>query len=409
MKECTRNTSEVQPVDASGARDLLHEQLRGWVRAAIEALLREELAAVLQATRYAREADGARQGYRHASRDRQMSTSVGPTAVTVPRARLFDPAGAPTVEWQSTLLPRYQRRTRVIDQSLVGAYLAGANTRRVRGALAPLLGKAPISKSTVSRVLRSLREGFESWRQRSLADERVVYVLLDAIAVKVRIDRRVSCVPVLVAMGVRDTGEKVLLALQLMGSESKAAWTTFVEDLATRGVTDPLLVIMDGNAGLRYAVGQTWPHAAVQRCVVHKLRNLEAHAPKRLVTELRGDFHAITEAETAAAARRAYDRFRRVWRPRSESVVRSLEEAGLELLTFYAFPPSQRRSLRTTNAIERLHEEFRRRVKTQAAHPHEQSVLRLFFGLYASGQIILRKIDGWIDLPQVLARRAPAA
>ena len=212
----------------------------------------------------------------------------------------------------------------------------------------------------------------------------------------------------LVAMGVRESGDKVLLALPLMGSESKAAWTTFVEDLATRGVTDPALVIMDGNAGLRYAVGQTWPRAAVQRCVVHKLRNLEAHAPKRLVSELRRDFHAITEAETAAAARRAYDRFRRVWRTRSESVVRSLEEAGLELLTFSAFPRSQQRSLRTTNAIERLHEEFRRRVKTQAAQPHEQSVLRLFFGLSASGQIILRKIDGWVDLPQVFAQRASA-
>ena len=408
MDESTRNTAEVQPIGIGDARDPRQAQLRGRIRSAIESLLREELDAVLQATRYAREVEGTRQGSRHASRDRHVSTSVGPTPVTVPRARVFDDGGAPTIEWQSTLLPRYQRRTRVIDQSLVGAYLAGANTRRVRGALAPLLGKAPISKSTMSRVLRSLREGFESWRQRPLADERVVYLLLDAIAVKVRIDRRVSCVPVLVAMGVRDTGEKVLLALQLMGSESKAAWTTFVEDLAARGVTDPRLVIMDGNAGLRHAVGQTWPHAAVQRCVVHKLRNLEAHAPKRLVTELRSDFHAITEAETAAAARRAYDRFRRVWRTRSESVVRSLEEAGLELLTFYAFPPSQRRSLRTTNAIERLHEEFRRRVKTQAAQPHEQSVLRLFFGLYASGQILLRKIDGWVDLPQVLARRSAA-
>ena len=201
--------------------------------------------------------------------------------------------------------------------------------------MAPLLGKAPISKSTVSRVLRSLREGFESWRQRPLAHERIAYLLLDAIAVKVRIDRRVTCVPVLVAMGVRETGEKVLIALQLMGSESKAAWTTFCRGSRYARCNRPLLVIMDGNAG-------------VARCVVHKLRNLEAHAPKRLIADLRSDFHAITEAETLAAAQRAYDRFRRVWRPRAESVVRSLEEAGLELLTFYAFPTSQRRS-RTSN------------------------------------------------------------
>jgi transposase-like protein len=408
MNESTRKGDVRAALDPATIADPLHEQLRAWVRTAVESLLEAEVTAALQAARYVRGAE-ARTGYRHAGRARQLTTSLGPTLITVPRARLFDATGAATMEWQPTLLTRYQRRTRAIDQSLLGAYLAGANTRRIRGALAPLLRDAPLSKSAVSRVLRTLREGFEHWRQRSLVEERVIYLLLDAIAVKVRIDRRVACVPVLVAMGVRETGEKTLLAVQLMGSESKAAWTTFVEDLAARGVAEPALVILDGNAGLRHAVGQTWPGAAVQRCVVHKLRNLEAHAPKRLVPEIRADFRAITEAETLAAARRAYDRFRRVWRGRAEGVVRSLEEAGPELLTFYAFPRSQRRSLRTTNAIERLHEEFRRRVKTQAAHPHEQTVLRLFFGLYASGQIILRKIDGWIDLPQVIARRASVA
>jgi transposase-like protein len=405
MEERSRNTAMAAPV-LPDVIDPLQERLRGWVRATIEALLHEELDAVLQAARYARAEEGARRGYRHASRERVLATSAGPTPVTVPRARLFDAAGAPTQEWQSTVLPRYHRRTRAIDQSLIGAYLAGTNTRRIKGALAPLLGKAPLSRSAVSRVLRTLREGFDTWRQRSLSDERIVYLLLDAIAVKVRIDRRVACVPVLVAMGVRDTGEKVLLGLRLMGHESTAAWTTFVEDLVARGVTDPALVILDGNAGLRHAVGQTWPRAAVQRCVVHKLRNLEAHAPKRLVADIRGDFHAITEADTLVAARRAYDRFLRIWRRRADGVARSLEEAGTELLTFYAYPPSQWRCLRTTNAIERLHGEFRRRVKTQAAHPHEQTVLRLFFGLYSSGQIILRKIDGWVDLPQVLRSRA---
>lgn len=404
MDEGTRNSAGMS--DAIG--DPLHERLRGWIRGAIEALLREELDAVLQVARYVREAEGRRRGYRHASRARGVATSVGPTAVTVPRARLFDDAGAATVEWQSTLLPRYQRRTRAIDESLLGAYLAGANTRRIRGALAPLLKDAPLSKSAISRVLRSLREGFESWRQRSLTDEQIVYVLLDAIAVKVRVDRRVTCVPVLVAMGVRETGDKVLLGLRLMGAESKAAWTTFVEDLAARGVVGPTLVIIDGNAGLRHAVSQTWPAAVVQRCVVHKLRNLEAHAPKRCLDELRGDFHAITTANDAHRAGLAYQRFLRVWRVKADSVARSLEEAGEELLTFYRFPASQWKSLRTTNAIERLHEEFRRRVKTQAAQPHEQTVLRLFFGLYMSGQIKLRKIDGWVDLPQVLAQR-PAA
>ena len=208
MEESTRNRSVVQPAVATPLSDPLQARLREWVRTAIETLLQEELASVLHAARYARQEEGTRRGYRHAARERVLATSVGPTAVTVPRARLFDAAGTPTVEWQSTVLPRYQRRTRAIDQSLIGAYLAGTNTRRIKGALAPLLATAPLSRSAVSRVLRTLREGFEEWRQRSLADEHVVYLLLDAIAMKVRVDRRVACVPVLVAMGVRDTGER---------------------------------------------------------------------------------------------------------------------------------------------------------------------------------------------------------
>ena len=128
MDEGTRNSAGMS--EAIG--DPLHERLRGWIRGAIEALLQEEVEAMLQVARYAREAEGQRRGYRHASRPRGLATSVGSTPVTVPRARLFNDAGAPAVEWQSTLLPRYQRRTRAIDESLLGAYLAGANTRNCR-------------------------------------------------------------------------------------------------------------------------------------------------------------------------------------------------------------------------------------------------------------------------------------
>ena len=208
MEERTRNGESVQPSPAIEVCASLDERLRSWVRGAIEQLLHEELEEALQAAWYRREADGERRGYRHATRTRTIATSVGPTTVSVPRARLFDATGVPASEWHSAVLPRYQRRTRAIDESLVGAYLAGANTRRIRGALAPLLKQAPLSKSTVSRVLRSLREGFESWRVRSLVDERIVYVLLDAIAVKVRVDRRVACVPVLMGMGVRERATK---------------------------------------------------------------------------------------------------------------------------------------------------------------------------------------------------------
>jgi putative transposase len=393
----------------SGVPDALHEHLRPLVRALVEQLVRAELESVLQAGPYARCADGRRRGYRHAARPRTLTTSCGASVITVPRARLFDADGAATQEWQSHLLPRYQRRSRAVDETVLGAYLAGTNTRRMQRALQPLLHGAPLSKSAVSRVMRTLRESFEAWRTRPLDGEPIAYLFLDGIAVKVRVDRRVQSVPVLVALGVTPTGEKRLLALRLMGNESKAAWGAVVEDLASRGLPAPVLVVMDGNAGLRHAVGHAWPQAAVQRCVVHKLRNLEAHAPKRVVDEIRATFHAITEADSERAARAAYTRFLRTWRTRAESVARSLEEGGDELLTFFRFPRSQWKCLRTTNMIERLNEEFRRRLKTQGSHPLEASVLRLFFALFQSGQIKLRRLDGWHDIPRVMAQHGQVA
>ena len=131
------------------------------------------------------------------------------------------------------------------------------------------------------------------------------------------------------------------------------------------------------NAGLRRAVGLVWPPAAVQRCCVHKLRNLERKAPRHVLAAIRDDFHRIVYAASAEAARSAYTAFERTWGKRCPGVVTSLREGGEELLTFFRFPKAQWKTLRTTNVIERLHEEFRRRVKTQGSLPGEEAALVL--------------------------------
>jgi transposase-like protein len=160
---------------------------------------------------------------------------------------------------------------------------------------------------------------------------------------------------------------------------------------------------------LRKAVGLAWPEAKVQRCAVHKLRNLERKAPKHALAEIRADFHRIVYAESLTAARNAFAAFERKWRARCSGVVRSLHEGGEELLTFFAFPKAQWKTLRTTNVIERLHSEFRRRVKTQGSLPTEDAALVLLFGLVASGQIRLRRVDGWRYIPTVLSQRGRSA
>jgi transposase-like protein len=139
--------------------------------------------------------------------------------------------------------------------------------------------------------------------------------------------------------------------------------------------------------------------------MVHKLRNLLAKAPRHAHDAIRADFHAIVYASTAAEAEAAYTAFETRWAKQCQRVVESLREAGTELLTVFRFPKRLWKCLRTTNVIERLHEEFRRRVKTQASLPNEQAVLILLWGLMVSGQLRLRRIDGWQRISAVMAER----
>lgn len=167
--------------------------------------------------------------------------------------------------------------------------------------------------------------------------------------------------------------------------------------------------IIDGNPGLRRAAGEVWPRATVQRCAVHKLRNLERKAPKHVLAEIRDDFRRIVYATSADAERAAYAALERAWAKRCPGVVTSVREGGEELLRVSRFPKTQRKTLRTSNVIERLHEEFRRRVKTQDSLPSEDAALVLLFSLVASGQIKLRRIDGWRKIAAVLSQHTAVA
>jgi putative transposase len=389
---------ELEPVSLS---ELIHQH----VRVAIETAVHEELRAALGATPYER--SEVRRGYRNGIKARTLTGPTGPVALTVPRATLLNVAAAK--EWTSTIIPRYQRRMPQVNEAVVATYLAGGNTRRIRSALQPLLKAAPLSKSAVSRVIATLKDGLEAWRTRPLADLSVIYLYLDGFALRVRSAGKVVSVPVLGVVGVLPDGHKHLLALELCGGESFSAWRGCLDDLVARGLRAPVLAIVDGNAGLRRAVGETWPRAALQRCCVHKLRNLERKAPKHVLAEIRDDFHRIVYAADADVARAAYTAFERAWAKRCPGVVTSLREAGNELLTFFAFPKSQWKALRSTNVIERLHQEFRRRVKTQGSLPSEDAAIVLLFSLVASGQIKLRRIDGWRRIAAVLSQHTAVA
>jgi len=390
--------------------DPIENRIRHQVRGLIEAMICSELDAVLARPRYGRRAKSAEgeeaaagaAGHRHGSRVRTLTGTFGKTEITVPRARLKGADGK-TTEWKSQALRAYQRRTRAADALIAGAYLSGTNTRRVRRALVAVF-RGAVSKDTVSRVWRKVRGDWEAWNRRSLADEAIVRLILDGTVVRVRLDNKATAISLLVVLGVREDGQKVLLAVQNMGGETQEAWRAVLDDLVKRGLRKPALLIVDGGAGLDAALTALWGDVPTQRCTVHKHRNLLAHAPERLHDEISADYTDMIYAETPEEVQKRRQAFLRKWRLRHRAVADSLEEAGDRLFTFTTLPPSQWKSARTTNAIERLHEEFKRRIKTQTVLPSADTAAMLFWALLASGQIIMRKVDGW----QTLATK-PAA
>src|SRR6188472_1182925 len=408
MTSHTTNLDSVQPVDESATDlfdnwfDPIETEVRARAREFIEELIRGELDAVLARPRYGRgqtaggEASAGVTGHRHGSRTRSLTGTFGPVEIAVPRARLNTPEGR-TSEWKSQALRAYQRRTLAADALIASTYLSGTNTRRVRRALAALFGGA-VGKDTVSRTWRKVKGDWDAWNVRSLAEEPIVRLILDGTVVRVRLDRKATSISLLVVIGVREDGQKVLLALKSMGGESTEAWRTVLDDLIKRGLRRPEFLIVDGAAGLEKAIAAVWDGVPVQRCTVHKHRNLLAHAPERLHDEVTADYTDMIYAATPDEIEARRKVFIRKWRLKCRAVADSLEEAGERLFTFTRLPPSQWRSVRTTNAIERLHEEFKRRIKTQTVLPSADTAAMLFWALLASGQINMRKVDGWQTL-----------
>jgi putative transposase len=411
MKSITTKHDSSQPVADTAVYlfddwfDPIEAAVRDRVRGFIQAMIEGELDEKLQRPRYGRRPkslssvdDGgiAVSGHRHGHRSRSLTGTFGRIALEVPRARLVGADGK-TSEWKSKVLRAYQRRTLAADALIASAYLAGTNTRRVRRALKALFADG-LGKDVVSRVWRKVRSDWEAWNARALAEEPIVRLILDGTVVRVRLDRKATSISLLVVIGVRTDGQKVLLAAKSMGGESTEAWCAVLDDLIQRGLRRPEFLIIDGAAGLEKALAAVWDGVPVQRCTVHKHRNLLAHTPERLHDEVTADYTDMIYAATPEEIEQRRKAFIRKWRLRHRPIADCLEEAGDRLFTFTRLPPSQWRSARTTNAIERLHEEFKRRIKTQTVLPSAETAAMLFWALLASGQINMRKVDGWQTL-----------
>jgi len=262
--------------------DPIEAGLRDRVREFIQTMIEAELEAALCRPRYGRRpktdpehADGPSgiSGHRFGHRSRSLLGTFGRVEIAVPRARLDSAEGK--TEWKSTALRAYQRRTKQADSLIAGAYLAGTNTRRVRRALSAVFGGA-ISKDTVSRVWRKVKADWDAWNARPLAEESIIRLILDGTVVRVRLDRKATSIVLLVVLGVREDGQKVLLAVKNMGGETSEAWRAMLDDLVKRGLRKPEFLIVDGGTGLEQAAGR-----AVGRRAHPTLHGPQAPQPTR--------------------------------------------------------------------------------------------------------------------------------
>src|SRR5262249_7171030 len=257
-------------------------------------------------------------------REGEGTTSLGSTRLQVPRARVEQADGG-TTEWRSRVLPRYQRRTVRVDEAILGVYLSGTNSRRLKGALAPLLRGGPLSKDAVSRLVGRLKSDFEEWRQRDLSQEAVRYLMLDGWYPKVRIGRRRVRVPVLVTLGIKADGQRIILDLRLAGQGTTQDWQRGIETVGVRGGGVPPLASIDGKPGLHAALQVQWPQLPIQRCTAHKLRNLLSRAPAHLREEVAEDYRRMMYGKNREGVESARRSFLKKWRLRCAVVAASLE------------------------------------------------------------------------------------
>lgn len=323
----------------------------------------------------------ARNGYYR----RSLMTHVGLLQdIRVPRLRHG--------RFHTKVFRRYRRCERLVEDLIRDLFLAGISTRRVGAAISALL-ETKVSSSTVSRITRGLDAQVRAFHTRPLLDE-YQYLILDGIRLKIRYNGTYHIRTVLVAYGITLFGQRVLLDFRQAKGESQTAWEALLNSLYQRGLlgANLRLIVMDGAAGLRAAAELVYPEAKIQRCWVHKLRNVANTCPKKYQACVR-QARTIYLAANRVAAQAAFQRWKQAWRTRCPKAVACLEQDLEELLNFYDCPTEHRIKVRTTNAIERSFREVRRRTNVFSCFSNTASTERIIYA------ILTHLNQGWQDAP----------
>jgi transposase-like protein len=350
-----------------------------------QALIEAELTSVLGALPHER--TSARTGHRNGYRPRTVTTTAGDLELRIPKLR----AGS--------FFPSLLERRRRVDQSLFAvimeAYLHGTSTRKVDDLVKVLGADSGISKSEVSRICADLDTEVAAFRDRSLAGQPFRYVFLDATYCKARVDHRVVSQAVVVATGVAADGHREVLGFDVGDSEDGAFWTAFLRSLRTRGLTGVQLVISDAHAGLKAAIASVLIGAAWQRCRVHFLRNVLAAVPKGSAEMVAAAIRTIFAQPGPVHVRDQLEVITTMLGRQFPKVEAMLRGAADDITAFAAFPISHWKKIWSTNPLERLNKEIKRRTDVVGVFPNPEALLRL------AGAVLAEAHDEW----QVSERR----
>jgi transposase-like protein len=356
---------EVESATQEELRQDLRSLFQGAIRITLEMVLEEELKAMVGARRFERV--GSRTDHRNGTFLRRLLTSMGQIEVAVPRSR---EQGSP-----ADVMGRYHRRTEEVDDMIVEAYVSGVSQRKMGEVTEALMGEQ-VSRSAVSRTAKRLEQAVDELRTQPIEGPHP-YLYLDATFLDARWARKVENVSALVAYAVGPDGHRRLLGITIGPEESEASWAELLGQVLERGLSGVQLVIADEHAGLAAAVRRFLPEVRRQRCTVHLQRNVLAKVPHRLRKRMAREVVSVFKAPGLAAAKKRLAEIKARWSKELPEAMTVLERGFGAATQFYAFPEAHWRRLRTTNSLERLHGEIKRRIRAVGAFPDRASALRL--------------------------------
>ena len=348
----------------------LGELTRIGARMMLQVAVEEEITAYLARDHYERTSSA--KGSRNGSKPRTVKIGSGDIGIRMPQARN---AGKP---FHSRILPPRITQMEEIQEIIPLLYMNGLSTRKVKKAIGKLIGKKGLSHQNVQRITGRIVDEFNTWKKRDLSTVKPMYLIVDGIRLGIRANTREK-EAVLVAWAFMEDGVRELVSVSLGNGESYSAWKGFLEDLVKRGMSEPMLTVIDGCPGLIKAVNEVFPESDKQRCTKHRTENVLDKVLEQDKKSVKESVRKVFYASTYEHAKEAVEMFKKKWSMKYPSAVECLAEDIESCLTYYKYPYQHRLRIRTTNVVERSFKEVKRRVKPAGRYHNEDRALTVVY------------------------------